>query len=117
MPATGRGKYDPVSVAVTGGAVGLSPVEERQWPQLLPDVVARGQLVLCQGNVQGGDVVLDVLSPGGAFATYTYVQSPLMPAGKRFREKLQRCFGNIQISPVIWQNLPPAIVYGGRKRS
>ena len=54
---------------------------------------------------------LSVLRPGGAFCTFTYIQSPLLPSGKRFRKKLRKHFSEVSNSSIIWRNLPPAFVY------
>ena len=54
---------------------------------------------------------LEALRPGGVFATFTYIQSPLLPAGRRFKKKLDALFSRIKISPIVWSNLPPAFVY------
>jgi len=54
---------------------------------------------------------LSVLRPGGTFCTFTYVQSPLLPSGKRFRKKLRKHFSEVFTSSIVWRNLPPAFVY------
>ena len=51
------------------------------------------------------------LRPGGMFLTFTYVQGAWIPAGKRFRAQLQSRFSNVETSPIIWRNLPPAFIY------
>jgi len=48
--------------------------------------------------------------------TFTYVTSLALSSGKRFRSFLERSFGRVRLSPVIWRNLPPAIVYDCVKR-
>jgi phosphatidylethanolamine/phosphatidyl-N-methylethanolamine N-methyltransferase len=57
------------------------------------------------------DAVLNVLVPGGVMVTFTYVQSPLVPAGRRFRRTLERRFARVTTTPIVWLNLPPAFVY------
>jgi len=57
----------------------------------------------------------DALAPGGRFATYTYIHSPRTPAGKRFKQKLEERFALVETSPIVWKNLPPALVYGAKK--
>ncbi|MCP4707435.1 MAG: methyltransferase domain-containing protein [Planctomycetes bacterium] len=54
---------------------------------------------------------LEVLRTGGVFATFTYIQSPLLPAGRQFKKKLDALFSRIETSPTVWNNLPPAFVY------
>lgn len=55
--------------------------------------------------------LVDVLRPGGRFVTYTYIMSPLMPAGQKFRAKLMREFSHFEVTPLVWRNIPPAFVY------
>ena len=55
--------------------------------------------------------VCRALRPGGFFLTFAYVQGVWLPAGQRFRRKLQEKFSTVETSPVIWRNLPPAFVY------
>lgn len=51
------------------------------------------------------------LSPGGVFCTFAYIQGTVLPAGIRFRRKLEKHFAQVEITPVIWKNIPPAIIY------
>jgi len=37
------------------------------------------------------------------------------PAGQRFRSLLNENFRSVEISPILWRNLPPAIVYHCQK--
>lgn len=55
------------------------------------------------------------LSEGGFFATFAYLHGLILPSGTRFRSKLKQHFSSVEISPVVWKNLPPAIVYWCRK--
>ncbi len=59
--------------------------------------------------------VVECLVPGGHFTTFAYLQGLLLPAGKRFRKKLHDKFTTVNTSPIIWANLPPAIVYHCQK--
>lgn len=54
---------------------------------------------------------LAAMRPGGQFATFAYVQGTAMPAGIRFRRKLDASFKNVEKSPIVWRNLPPAFIY------
>lgn len=56
------------------------------------------------------DCVEQVLRPGGRFATYMYLQSPVLPGGRKFKQKLAERFGHYSKSPIVWKNLPPAVV-------
>ena len=59
--------------------------------------------------------VVHSLAPGGTFATFTYLQGAILPAGIRFRRKLERIFPQVTSSPIVWKNIPPAFVYRCRK--
>ncbi len=59
--------------------------------------------------------MLEMLSPGGVFVTFAYLQGLVMPAGRKFRQNLKRRFAHTQNSGVIWKNFPPAIIYRGVK--
>lgn len=58
---------------------------------------------------------LDALREGGDFCTFAYLQGLVMPAGLRFNKKLKRHFSVVKKSPVVWGNLPPALVYWCKK--
>lgn len=61
------------------------------------------------------DALLSVLRPGGQFVTFAYWQGLMLPAGRRFRARLSDCFSQIETSPTVWRNLPPAFVYRCRR--
>lgn len=52
-----------------------------------------------------------VLKPGGRFTSFGYVHALGLPGAKRFREQLHHVFGSVQVSGVIWKNVPPALIY------
>jgi phosphatidylethanolamine/phosphatidyl-N-methylethanolamine N-methyltransferase len=57
------------------------------------------------------DAMLEVLSPGGQFATFAYWQGVVLPAGVRFSRRLRSTFSSVDRSHTVWRNLPPAFVY------
>ncbi|WP_176013425.1 class I SAM-dependent methyltransferase [Victivallis sp. Marseille-Q1083] len=57
------------------------------------------------------DAIVSNLNEGGYFTTFAYLQGLLLPAGIRFRHRLKQHFREVKISPVVWRNLPPAVVY------
>jgi len=61
------------------------------------------------------DATMQVLRPGGQFITYGYLQGLVLPAGRRFRRKLQRYFSEVRVSKPVWANLPPAFYYCCRR--
>jgi phosphatidylethanolamine/phosphatidyl-N-methylethanolamine N-methyltransferase len=58
---------------------------------------------------------LQVMSDGGKFATFAYLQGLLLPAGQRFKRKLRGTFKSVEHSPTVWRNLPPAFIYRATK--
>jgi phosphatidylethanolamine/phosphatidyl-N-methylethanolamine N-methyltransferase len=61
------------------------------------------------------DSINDSLSPTGEFLTFTYLHSTALPSGKRLRKLLNKNFSTVQKTKIIWNNLPPAIVYHCKK--
>jgi phospholipid N-methyltransferase len=59
--------------------------------------------------------IIDSLCEGGYFATFAYLQGLLLPAGQRFKKLLKEKFREVNMSRVVWNNLPPAIVYRCKK--
>lgn len=57
------------------------------------------------------DAMLEVLRPGGQFATFAYWQGVVLPAGIRFSRRLGNTFSSVERSHTVWRNLPPAFVY------
>lgn len=55
--------------------------------------------------------VIRSLKNSGKFSTFAYLQGLLLPGGLRFRKLLEKEFSQVTCSPVVWKNLPPAIVY------
>lgn len=56
------------------------------------------------------------LKEGGLFATFGYLHCAALPGTHRFRSLLDQDFVLVGASAVVWQNLPPAIVYRSRRR-
>lgn len=51
------------------------------------------------------------LRPGGLFVTFTYVQSPLLPRGRKIQRKLYARFKTVTKTKVVWRNVFPAFAY------
>lgn len=51
------------------------------------------------------------LAPGGRFATFAYLHACWFPAARRLKAKLLDAFSQVEASPVVWRNLPPAFVW------
>ena len=55
--------------------------------------------------------VFTALKPGGAFTAMAYIHATWFPSSRHFRRRLEDHFKTVAISPIVWRNLPPAIVY------
>ncbi len=65
-----------------------------------------------QERLLGG--ILTSLRPGGGFCTFAYIHALAMPGARKFRRRLETTFSRVEQSPVVWRNVPPAIVYSCR---
>jgi phosphatidylethanolamine/phosphatidyl-N-methylethanolamine N-methyltransferase len=50
------------------------------------------------------------LRPGGRFSTFAYPHAAWLPSGRKFRRRLEVIFARTEVTPVVWKNLPPAVV-------
>jgi phosphatidylethanolamine/phosphatidyl-N-methylethanolamine N-methyltransferase len=57
------------------------------------------------------DAAVSALRPGGAFVTFTYFYSPSLPAGRKFKRKLNERFSRVEKTPIVWLNVFPAFAY------
>jgi len=55
--------------------------------------------------------ILSSLAPGGQFVAFAYVHALWFPTSLRFRRRLFQDFERVETTPIIWRNLPPALVY------
>lgn len=61
------------------------------------------------------NATLTALKDGGYFTTFNYVQAYYLPAACRLRKKFKSLFSEVKVSPIVWKNLPPAVVYWCKK--
>ena len=61
------------------------------------------------------DTLIEILRPDARFLTFAYLQGLLLPAGRRFRKKLQSRFSHVTTTRTVWRNTPPAFVYVATK--
>ncbi|GLZ54441.1 methyltransferase domain-containing protein [Actinomycetospora sp. NBRC 106378] len=52
-----------------------------------------------------------VLVPGGVFTTFAYAHVMNLPTQRRFRDLLQESFDVVEVTPIVWRNVPPALAY------
>ncbi|MBN2798549.1 MAG: hypothetical protein JXX28_05320 [Deltaproteobacteria bacterium] len=57
------------------------------------------------------EAVLNTLTPEGRMVTFTYLQSPYLPHGRKLRRDLEQRFAEVNRTPTQWRNLPPAFVW------
>jgi phosphatidylethanolamine/phosphatidyl-N-methylethanolamine N-methyltransferase len=55
--------------------------------------------------------IRQILGPGGIFTTFAYFGPHRLPAGRSFRQRLERIFPEVSRTRLEWRNLPPAFVY------
>ena len=58
---------------------------------------------------------VEALKDGGVFTTFTYLHGFYLPGACKIRKKLKMRFSEFHLSPVVWTNFPPAIVYWCKK--
>lgn len=63
------------------------------------------------------DAVLASLAPGGVFTTFAYAHARWFPTAMRFRRCLLHHFSQVEHTPIVWKNFPPAFVYSCRRDS
>jgi phosphatidylethanolamine/phosphatidyl-N-methylethanolamine N-methyltransferase len=59
--------------------------------------------------------VAAVIEPDGVFATFAYRTGMALAAARRFRRTLHATFAEVEITPTVWRNMPPAFVYVCRR--
>jgi len=57
------------------------------------------------------DAMLCSLATDGQFVAFGYLHAIWYPTTQRFRKRLFRSFDLVETTPIIWRNLPPALVY------
>jgi phospholipid N-methyltransferase len=55
--------------------------------------------------------IVDVMAPGARFVTFGYAHAQLLPAARRLRALLHDHFGAVATTPIVWRNVPPALVF------
>ena len=59
--------------------------------------------------------IIHSLGPRGVFTTFAYIQGLALPTAHAFKRNLEKRFSTVNRTPVIWRNIPPAVVYRCRK--
>lgn len=61
------------------------------------------------------NLIYKILTPGGTFLTFAYIHGTFLLSGINLRKLLSKTFSSVEVSPIIWRNLPPAIIYKCKK--
>lgn len=61
------------------------------------------------------DAVISVLSPVGAFTTFSYIHAIPLGSARRFRAMLAERFEEVVPGRTVWRNTPPAFVFHARR--
>jgi phosphatidylethanolamine/phosphatidyl-N-methylethanolamine N-methyltransferase len=56
-------------------------------------------------------VVARALADDGVFVQFAYCATSWAAPARALRAELDDCFADVETSPVVWRNLPPAVVY------
>lgn len=59
-------------------------------------------------------VIADALAPTGVFTQFAYSATRWAPPARRQLVDLRRHFAEVTTTPVVWRNLPPAVVHRAR---
>ena len=57
------------------------------------------------------EAILSSLAPSGQFVAFGYIHAAWFPTALRFRRRLFRTFEQVETTPIVWRNMPPAFVY------
>jgi phospholipid N-methyltransferase len=59
-------------------------------------------------------VIADALAPTGVFTQFAYSATRWAPPARRQLADLRRHIAEVTTTPVVWRNLPPAVVHRAR---
>ncbi|MFB9908420.1 class I SAM-dependent methyltransferase [Allokutzneria oryzae] len=59
--------------------------------------------------------IVKVLTPDGAFTTFSYLNAYPMAGARRFRRMLRGSFDEVLITRTVWRNMLPALTYVCRR--
>lgn len=61
--------------------------------------------------------VVEILGADGVFTTFAYVHAAPLRGARAFRRLLGEMFDDVEVSRVVWRNVPPAFTYRCRSAS
>lgn len=57
------------------------------------------------------DAIFDATTEDARMVTFTYGHSRWLPTGRRARAFFESRFASVRTTPMVWNNVPPALVY------
>ena len=57
------------------------------------------------------------LDDTGVFSTFAYFHALRLPGARRFARLIKTIFPTVEVSRIVWRNLPPAVIYHCSKRN
>jgi phospholipid N-methyltransferase len=115
---TGHGLKDPDIIAKSQPQKARRIMKAYAFPS--PDCIVSGLPWALFDTQTQRDILAEAkaaLKPGGIFTTFAYIHALSFPEAKAFRSLLENNFHSVEMSRIIWNNLPPAIVYRCKKES
>jgi phospholipid N-methyltransferase len=113
-----RKKFENVSIAPGYAQKARRIMKAYAFPS--PDCIVSGLPWALFDTQTQRDILAEAkaaLKPGGLFTTFAYIHALSFPEAKAFRSLLENNFHSVEMSRIIWNNLPPAIVYRCKKES
>jgi phosphatidylethanolamine/phosphatidyl-N-methylethanolamine N-methyltransferase len=113
-----RKKFETISIAPGYAQKARRIMKAYAFPA--PDCIVSGLPWAVFDTQTQRDILAEAktaLKPGGIFTTFAYIHALSFPEAKAFRSLLERSFHSVETSRIIWNNLPPAIVYRCKKEN
>lgn len=60
-------------------------------------------------------VIAESLAPDGVFTQFAYTWTRWAAPARRLRAQIGEAFAEVEVSPTVWRNVPPAVAYVARR--
>jgi phospholipid N-methyltransferase len=60
--------------------------------------------------------IVEAIGTEGVFTTFAYAHASPLPSARNFRRALAQTFDEVEVSRLVWRNMPPAFTYVCRQR-
>ncbi|QGK69887.1 methyltransferase domain-containing protein [Allosaccharopolyspora coralli] len=61
------------------------------------------------------EVIAESMAPDGAFTQFAYTWTRWAAPARRLRTQVDEAFAEVEVSPTVWRNVPPAVAYVARR--